>query len=207
MTSRIKKVTLTAAILSLSALSFAYADSATTTTQPGSVDDPVITKSYFEQNIQKQVAEQMTKQTVNEEMLKQLVAAEVAKIAGNINGGNPTGSNPVTTPSTSSSTSDSTSNMSIIQLGAGQMLYGGDGTEFIVRTGQTTVFSSDENGIPDVTIGKDIAAGATVETNHLLIVPREGRGIKPAPKNNQEIYVMVRGNYLLTNADGSKATP
>ncbi|CAG7655497.1 hypothetical protein ACFQI7_29550 [Paenibacillus allorhizosphaerae] len=206
MNSRVKKITLTAAILSISALSFAYADSATTTTQPGSVDDPVITKSYFEQNIQKQVAEELAKQTVNEEKIRQLVAAELARAGASSSGSNGNGST-VTTPPSSSSSTGSNSNMTIVKLGAGQILYGGEGTELIVRTGLTSVFSSDENGIPDVTIGKDIAAGAAVETNHLLIVPREGRGIKPAPKNNQEIFVMVRGNYLLVNADGSKATP
>ncbi|MNW21877.1 hypothetical protein D3C71_2230320 [compost metagenome] len=64
--------------------------------------------------------------------------------------------------------------------------------------------SNDDNGIPDVTGGKDLAAGTEVALNHLLIFPTEGRGIKPSPKNDTSIYVMVRGGFLILNADGSK---
>jgi hypothetical protein len=109
-----------------------------------------------------------------------------------------------------SSTTTGTSNnssISIIQLQPNQTLYAGAGTEFIVRTGKTVAVSNDENGIPDVTAGKDIAAGQAIENNHMLIFPREGRGIKPAPKNTQDIFVMVRGAYTILNADGTKAAP
>jgi hypothetical protein len=106
----------------------------------------------------------------------------------------------ITTPNT-------TANITIIQLQPNQTLYAGAGTEFIVRTGKTVAVSNDENGIPDVTAGKDIAAGQPVENNHMLIFPREGRGIKPAPKNTQDIFVMVRGAYTILNADGTKNAP
>ncbi|MNC82636.1 hypothetical protein D3C75_1362220 [compost metagenome] len=57
-----------------------------------------------------------------------------------------------------------------------------------------------------MTSGKDLAAGKTVELNHLLVFPRDGRGIKPAAKT-EPIYVMVRGGYLIQNADGVIITP
>ncbi|KPV60502.1 hypothetical protein QJ48_05145 [Paenibacillus sp. A3] len=192
------KITLVTVVLILLFSTIVYADSNNTSTQPGSVDDPIITKSYFEQNIAKQVADEFAKQSINEEKIKQLIAAELAK----------QGSGSGTSPSTGSDTGNnaaSNSGLTVVKLQQGQTLYGGAGTEFIVRTGKVIAVSSDDNGIPDVTSGKDISAGAAVELNHLLIVPREGRGVKPDAKNKQEIYVMVLGSYLIMNADGTKA--
>ncbi|MDQ1911264.1 hypothetical protein RAC89_12490 [Paenibacillus sp. GD4] len=175
----------------LTSISIADAPSNNT---PGSVEDPVITKSYFDQNISIKVADALNKLSVTEDKVKQILAAELksAPIPGQV---------------TSEGNISTYSSLNIIRLESGQSLYGGSGTEFIVRTGKTVVFSNDESGIADVTVGKDIVAGQAVELNHMLIVPREGRGIKPDVKNNQEIYVMVRGSYLLTNADGSKVSP
>jgi hypothetical protein len=149
---------------------------------PGSVDDPVITKSYFDRN------------TLTEEKVKQLISA--ANTSQGNTGGSSTGNG--ATPSGSLA-------ITVIQLKASQTLYAGAGAEFIVRTGKVLAVSNDENGIPDVTGGKDLPAGIEVALNHLLIFPTEGRGIKPSPKNTADIFVMVRGSYLLLNADGSPA--
>jgi len=150
--------------------------------QPGTANDPLVTKSYVDELIQKKVAE------------------EVAKIKGGITAPTPTPT-PVTTPGTSSE------GVTVIELKAGQTLYAAAGAEFIVRTGKTLIVSSDDNGVPDVTSGKDIAPNGSIETNHLLIFPREGRGIKPDPKNKDAIFVMVKGNYILQSADGMKVSP
>ncbi|MCP3776268.1 hypothetical protein NLX71_23710 [Paenibacillus sp. MZ04-78.2] len=194
------KITFVTIVLILLFATIVYAESNNVTTQPGSVDDPIITKSYFEQNIAKQVADEFTKQSVNGEKIKQIIAAELAKQG--IGSGTSTDSG---TNGGAQQPAVPNSGLTVVKLQQGQTLYGGAGTEFIVRTGKVIAVSSDDNGIPDVTSGKDIAAGATVELNHLLIVPREGRGVKPDAKNKQEIYVMVRGSYSIMNADGTKA--
>lgn len=144
--------------------------------QTGSVNDPLITKSYLDQQ------------------LADLVAKEIAKQGGS-------GAQNPTTPST-----DSTSAIKVVQLQTGQTLFAKAGAEFIVRTGKTVAVSTDGDGIPDVTSGKDLAAGSAVELNHLLVFPRDGRGVKPAAKTDA-IYVMVRGGYVIQNADGSTMTP
>ncbi|MDQ0891953.1 hypothetical protein QFZ81_007041 [Paenibacillus sp. V4I9] len=149
---------------------------------PGSSTDPVITKSYFDQN------------TLSEAKVKDMIASAIAANAG---GSQPSGSNGGTSSSMPAT-------MKVVQLQNGQTLYAGAGAEFIVRTGKLLAVSNDENGIPDVTGGKDLPAGAEVALNHLLIFPAEGRGIKPSPKNTADIFVMVRGSYLLLNADGGK---
>lgn len=154
--------------------------------QPGTANDPLVTKGYVDELVQKKVAE------------------EVAKIKGGITAPTSTPTptpTPVTTPGTSSE------GVTVIELKAGQTLYAAAGAEFIVRTGKTLIVSSDDNGVPNVTSGKDIAPNGAIETNHLLIFPREGRGIKPDPKNKDAIFVMVKGNYILQNADGTKVSP
>jgi hypothetical protein len=185
-----------------------------TTTQPGSVDDPVITKSYFDQQINAKVTEAIAKQSGTDAVIQQAVAAEIAKLkqelaaggssggtgsngtgagvgSGNVSGGTGTGTGIGSNPSVS------TNQLQVVQLQLGKTIYAGAGTEFIVRTGKTIAVSNDDNGIPDVTSGKDIAAGAAIENNHLLIFPREGRGLKPDPKNVGDIYIMVRGSYII----------
>lgn len=147
-----------------------WADGSSST---GSVNDPLITKSYLD------------------EQLATLVKQEIAK--------NNTPADPVIEPAPSSK-------LTVIQLTKGQTLYAAAGAEVIVRTGKTLAVSSDTNGIPDVTAGVDIAPNAAIETNHMLVFPREGRGIKPDPKNTAEIFVMIRGDYTIYNADGTKVT-
>ncbi|KRE73605.1 hypothetical protein [Paenibacillus sp. Soil750] len=159
-------------------LLFAAQTSQAEAPSPGTTD-PVITQSYFEQN------------TLSEAKVKEIVASTIAANAGGSNGG-------------TSTTPTAAANMKVVQLENGQTLYAGAGAEFIVRSGKVLAVSNDENGIPDVTGGKDLPAGTEVALNHLLIFPTEGRGIKPSPKNDTSIYVMVRGGFLILNADGSK---
>jgi hypothetical protein len=175
---KIKTIVIAVGLLLLSPMySISQADAPT----PGSTEDPVITKSYFDQN------------NMTEDKVKQLISAAVANgTSSNApSGSGSAGANPIT----------------VIQLKTGQTLYAGSGAEFIVRTGKTVAVSNDEDGIPDVTSGKDIAAGSAIGNNHLLVFPKDTRGVKAAPKNTEDIYIMVRGSYLLLNADGSKVTP
>ncbi|MBP1992627.1 hypothetical protein [Paenibacillus eucommiae] len=179
----IKKMIITftvGALVSIPILNVTKADAPA----PGSASDPVITKSYFDQN------------SLSEDKVKQLISSA---IAGLPNGGS--------TSSPSPGAGAESSSLKVVQLKMGQILYAGEGAELIVRTGKTVAVSNDDNGIPDVTAGKDISAGKAIENNHLLIFPRDGRGVKPAAKNTQDIFIMVRGGYLVLNEDGSKVTP
>jgi hypothetical protein len=130
-------------------------------TQPGSVDDPVVTKSYVDQAI---------------------LQAVTAIGTGGAGGG-----------------SGAAAKLEVVVMQPGQTLMAGAGTEFIVRTGRVLAVSNDQNGIPNVTAGKDIAAGLPIELNHLLVFPNDKRGIKGDPKSKDVIYVMVRGSYTLLN--------
>ena len=95
------------------------------------------------------------------------------------------------------------SGMNVIQLQPGQRLMAGEGAEFVVRVGKAVAFSSDTNGIPDLTGGQDLASGTAIPLNHLLWFPREGRGIQPAAAESNTIFVMVRGPFSHWDKDGS----
>jgi hypothetical protein len=188
--------------------------------QPGSADDPLVTKSYLDEQLKKVTGGQWTSpgntgagqtgstgQGISEQRVNEIIAAEIAKVKQELQAQLPSPGGTQTQPQQPTNPSTGTApTLEVIKLEAGQILYGGIGAEIIVRSGKTIAVSNSD-GIPDVTAGKDIPAGTAIENNHLLIIPREGRGIKPDPKQKGDIYVMVRGSYILLKEDGTKAAP
>ncbi|MDD4170585.1 MAG: hypothetical protein PHD36_10120 [Desulfotomaculaceae bacterium] len=82
----------------------------------------------------------------------------------------------------------------IEELKIGQVLKAQAGTELIVRRGQAVIVDPTGNGIPDITAGADIRAGAQAPVNHLLLVPRDdGRGVKAL----SPVVIMYRGGALV----------
>ncbi|MNN54683.1 hypothetical protein D3C81_1695140 [compost metagenome] len=151
------------------------AEGAGVTNQPGTADDPVVTKSYVDQQIQKAL------------------------------GGGSTGGSTTTTPKpdtgsgtgTSTGGSASSEGIEVVTLKPGQTLIAKAGAEFIVRAGKAIIYSADANGVADLTDGKDVANGETAASNHLLSFPREGRGIQVADGQKMSLTVMVRGGYVI----------
>ena len=83
-----------------------------------------------------------------------------------------------------------------VEVLKGQALICKEGTEIILRSGEanaiTIIKGGIENGLTDVTLGKDLKMDESIKNNHLLIVPRDdGRGAK-AIKNS---FFLVKGNY------------
>lgn len=139
--------------------------------QPGTADDPVVTKSYVDQAI---------KQALN-------------------GGAAPSPSTP-TTPSKGEGTTSSGSaseGVKIVEVKPGKILIASAGTEFIVRAGKAVIYSADSNGVADLTDGKDITNGGSVVNNHLLSFPKEGRGIQVQEGDTNNLTVMVRGGYQI----------
>jgi hypothetical protein len=125
---------------------------------PGSVEDPVVTKSYVDE--------------------------QLAKLGGGSPGGG-------TTPPVVDSA------LEVVTVPAGKTLMAGQGTEVIVRVGKAIAYSSDASGIADLTGGTDLTKGKAIPTNHLLLFPREGRGILPDPNQKNGLTVLVKGKYSL----------
>jgi hypothetical protein len=139
--------------------------------QPGTADDPVVTKSYVDQQIQKALT-----------------------------GGTGTAPVATATPSPSSAPTNPTTSSNesvIVDVKPGQTLIASAGAEFIVRAGKAVIYSQDANGVADLTDGIDLANGVVAPTNHLLSFPRDGRGITVQSGQTLGLVVMVRGGYTL----------
>jgi len=172
-TMKVKALKTTAAICVIGAAMWVGSNFAATAegeganVTPGSVEDPVVTKSYVDQKI--------------------------AALGGTDKGNNTT--KPSTKPDTVGDKDSESTGIDIVLLKAGQTLMMQDGAEAIVRIGKAVAFSPDANGIADVTDGIDIKSGSKVPNNHLVIFPRGGRGIMPDPAQSNGLTVMVRGGY------------
>ncbi|KQO10991.1 hypothetical protein [Paenibacillus sp. Leaf72] len=134
-------------------------------TTPGSIDDPVITKSYLDE--------------------------QLAKVSGGSSGAG-TGS---------TGTSNAQASLQVVSVPSGKVLLGDEGTEIILRVGKAVAYSSDSSGIVDITDGKDLVKGNSVASNHLLLMPRSGRGVTAAAGYTKSLTVLVRGGYKLQSVN------
>ncbi len=132
------------------------------TSNPGGIEDPIVTKSYVDKTI------------------ASLVQAEIAKIDG-------TGVIP----------NASAAALEVVTVPFGSKIIVDAGGELIVRTGKAIAYSTDANGLSDMTDGLDIAPGKPIATNHLILFPRGGRGVEADPKQTKGLIVLVRGGYQL----------
>ncbi|GFN32671.1 hypothetical protein [Paenibacillus xylaniclasticus] len=134
---------------------------------PGSVNDPVVTKSYVDQAVAQQSGGITSEQV--QHMLEQL----------------------------REELSSSSDDVVIVSVPNGKTLIANDGAEFVVRAGKAVAYSADANGISDLTDGQDITNGNRVPNNHLILFPRGGRGVMPDPAQKNGLTVLVRGQYEL----------
>lgn len=168
---------------------FAYtlhtqANQQSVTGSAGSVDDPLVTKSYVDEQIKKLLQDASLIKNEPEE-------TKPGKDEAN----------------KEPSISNGAMEMIVLQLQKGQTLYGGAGAEFVVRTGSAKVFTSDQNGIADLTAGRDLLNDEEIPLNHLLLFPRDGRAIQADTQKDDDIYVIVRGSYILLDSDGKNIEP
>jgi hypothetical protein len=89
------------------------------------------------------------------------------------------------------------SKLEVVTVPWGSKLIVEDGGELIVRTGKALAYSSDANGLSDLTEGLDIKPGKLVGNNHLILNPRGERGVEADPKQSKGLTVLVRGSYKL----------
>lgn len=160
--------------------------------QLGSADDPVVTKSYVDQQIQK------------------ALGGSSSSSAGNTNNSNSgtknnTPTTPVTPPvsaaptptTTPSATSSPTITAKVVEIRPGKKLIAAAGTEVIIRTGKAVVYSSEKNGILDLTAGSEMGGSQAIPNNHLLLFPRDGRGVEVALTQGYNATVLVIGDYKI----------
>jgi len=158
-----KFVKIIAASLILSILYFGVTASA----QPGTSDDPLVSRSYVDSRIS-------------------ALETQISQMAALIETGELTITTPdISTPATQREL------FTVVRAEPGTVLIGGASTEIILRAGEATVIAG-PNGLANVTSGVDVMNGQSVQLNHLLIVPQnDGRGMR----FHTTAYLMVKGDF------------
>ena len=85
----------------------------------------------------------------------------------------------------------------IVEVKAGGMVYLGDSTEFILRSGEGVAIASSNGGLANLTQGYDIGQGKAIPKNHQILNPQnDGRGVAIT----KDSWVMIKGPYtVVTN--------
>ncbi len=151
------------------------ADDAPDTVVPGSVNDPVVTKSYIDKQVADLVQAELAKQGVDQVKIQAMLDGFRKDLEEGHNG----------------------QTVEVVTVPITMRLVAKDGAEFVVRAGKAVAYSSDANGISDLTDGADITNGKAVSNNHLILFPRGGRGVMPAQGQKIGLIVLVRGEYEL----------
>lgn len=132
--------------------------------EPGTQNDPLVTLSYVEKRIQELNTSVSSRLDAQDEKLKTV---------------------PVSTDQAV---------FEIIHAKKGTMIYMGDSSELILRSGAASAIASSAGGLSNLTEGYDIAQGEPIPKNHFILVPRnDGRGIVVTA----DAYIMIRGGYTL----------
>jgi len=143
----------------------------TASAQPGTPNDPLVSRSYMERRI----AELMEYVGHNYARFSDLSSTVLPE-----------------PPPVTLNTQDI---FTIVRAEPGTTLIGMASTEIILRGGQATVVT-ETSGLVNVTSGNDLTNGQAVPANHLLIVPQaDGRGLRFQSVS----YLMVRGDFYFAN--------
>ncbi|MGO4951206.1 hypothetical protein [Paenibacillus sp. DRB1-1] len=156
--------------------------------QPGTADDPVVTKSYVDQKIAQAIKGEVPASNTSSKTTSSNAPATNATSNTTASGASSAGK---------ASTPEQTEALKVVDVKPGQKLIAKAGSEFILRNGYAVVYSMDASGAIDITSGTEIVHNQAVEKNHLVSFPREGRGIQVKEGQKFGLVVMVRGGYTV----------
>jgi hypothetical protein len=157
--------------------------------QPGSDADPLVTKSYVDQQIallSSQIGSSGSSGTgtVNSETISQL-QTDVGDLTKFV----------INSLQRIEALENQLKNSFIsIEVKAGQKILLSEGSEALLRSGSATAIKGDYGVIVDVTTGKDLNHGDAVPLQHLLLSSRsDGRGLHIKTKG----WIVIRGDYSI----------
>lgn len=171
---------------------------------PGSSQDPLASVSYVAQAIQTALTQQVPSlitQALGPALTQQVPPLVTQGLQSALPG--------VVTPLVQSTVQSALANqpqgggaqVAVVTVLPGEKLVAQQGTEFILRGGSAAVSlaATSAGGFSDLTGGVDLAQGAKVPPNHLLLAARtDGRAI--APVGLSRLLVIVMGQYTLEPA-------
>lgn len=151
--------------------------------EAASIEDPLITLSYF--NKQLQALEQKILLKVQE------LLADLGELPSTEQGEEQV---QPPTPPVEPEPEVKVPFWQVITLAAEEKLVAEAGCEIILRSGQAYAIASALGGLADLTAGSDLSTGQAVSLNHHILIPRsDGRGIRASEMS----YLMVKGDYII----------
>ena len=156
--------------------------------QQGTQSDPLVTLSYLTNQATPAILAQVdTKITQREseltQKLNQVVDSYVQEVSDKLGGSAGTGGGQT-----------SSASYTVVSLQQGQKLIGGEGCEFLLRSGTAVCVSSSAPGLIDMTAGTTLSNGGALAANHLYLGTIEGRGVQASTA----VTLLVRGSYTVS---------
>jgi len=164
-------IIIAAALISVGAFGIIDAIGVAAAPKPGSKDDPLITLSYLNDVVSKQILDHTT-----QELDEKLAELETRLRDGDAAGG------------------QTSRGFTVVSLASGQRLTLSAGSEAVLRIGAAKCVTSLSPGLIDVTDALVLENGLELIRNHLYIATIEGRGIE-APDS---ATLVVRGAYTVS---------
>lgn len=158
--------------------------------EPGSSSDPLVTKSYVDQQIAQLAAKISSSNTGSPGSVSSSELEQLKADVGDL------------TKFVIDALSDiqelekkiADNGFQVISVKKGQVLELAGGSEVILRSGAATAISGQSGTLVDVSAGKDLLNGAAVPVQHLVISPKgDGRGLKIT----SDAWLIVRGGYTI----------
>ena len=164
--------------------------------QPGDANDPLVTRRYVDNRINELAAQiaRLEAMITGQQVVPQ--APAVTPPGGNVP---PADNQPPETlqPDDDDEFLESAGviSFSAYYVPQGRRLYFDAGAWFILRTGDVRAVTG-VNGLIDLTAGRDVIDGETVNRNHLFFVPvADGRGVQFHTSG----WIMIIGGYQVAN--------
>jgi hypothetical protein len=184
--------------------------------EPGTVDDPLVTKSYVDEAVAQFVSKEYLDQTVARLVDKAYVDGLVAGLAqktyvdGKVAGladkayvdakvaaagtGGSGGTGGIDAAYLENRLAQMKTSFEVVRIPKGSSILGESGTEMVLRGGKATAIVSAMGGVLDATDGIDLWQDAQVPPNHLLVIPvSDGRGLKA----QADLILIVKGPYTV----------
>lgn len=175
---------------------------AATSAQPGSEFDPLVTKSYVDEQIQK-LSEKIGNTSPGSSSSKTGSVDE--QVIDNLRTDVRDLTNLIIDAYTKIQSLEKQnleliqklqsleSGFAVVEAKKNQVVVLGAGSEIILRSGEATAISGMYGGLADVTGARDLISGDRIPSQHLLISARDdGRGIKVL---SDTAYMLIRGSY------------
>jgi len=169
------------------------------TMEPGSNEDPLVSKSYVDSVIEKLGSDIASKiNAIKSEMgqsqdteLMEVMAEKIIELSKTINN-----------LSAQLEEQEKYLKFEVIELEAGQKIILGESSEVILRGGKALAIASEKgDGLADITTDGDkntLVTDDVVPLNHLLLISRDdGRGVKAVTK----MWILVKGSYTVVDAE------